>query len=138
MIGLVIVTHGKLAEEFLNVAEQISGKQEGIETVCIAEKDNIEEKRQELLKKVRRADGGDGVIVLTDLFGGTPSNIAISVAQDENVEALTGVNLPLLIELLTVRGQTGHDLQTVAQKAQEAGRKYIHAATSLLEQKEVG
>jgi len=138
MIGLVIVTHGKLAEEFLNVAEQISGKQEGIETVGIAEKDNIEEKRQELLKKVRRADNGDGVIVLTDLFGGTPSNIAISVAQNENVEALTGINLPLLIELLTLRGQSGSDLQTIAQKAQEAGRKYIHAATSLLEQKEVG
>ncbi|TNE25776.1 MAG: PTS sugar transporter subunit IIA [Alphaproteobacteria bacterium] len=138
MIGLVIVTHGKLAEEFLNVAEQISGKQEGIETVCITEQDNIEEKRQELLRKVKRADNGDGVIVLTDLFGGTPSNIAISAAQNENVEALTGVNLPLLIELLTVRGQAGNDLQSVAQKAQEAGRKYIHAATSLLEQKEVG
>lgn len=138
MIGLVIVTHGKLAEEFLNVAEQISGKQEGIETVCIAEKDNIEEKRQELLKKVKKSDGGDGVIILTDLFGGTPSNIAIAAAQNENVEALTGINLPLLIELLTLRGQKDCDLQTAAQKAQEAGRKYIHAATSLLEQKETG
>ena len=138
MIGLVIVTHGKLAEEFLNVAEQISGKQEGIETVCIAEKDNIEEKRQELLKKVKKSDSGKGVIILTDLFGGTPSNIAIAAAQTENVEALTGINLPLLIELLTLRGQKDCDLQIAAQKAQEAGRKYIHAATSLLEQKETG
>lgn len=138
MIGLVIVTHGKLAEEFLNVAEQISGKQEGIETVCIAEKDNIEEKRQELLKKIKKTDHGKGVIILTDLFGGTPSNIAISAAQSDNIEALTGINLPLLIELLTLRSQSGNDLQTAAQKAQEAGRKYIHAATSLLEQKEIG
>ncbi len=134
MIGLVIITHGKLAEEFLRVAEQISGAQEAVETVCIAVDDNIEEKRQELLKKVKKADRGKGVIVLTDLFGGTPSNIAISVAQNENVEALTGINLPLLIELLTVRGQSGHSLKDIARKAQDAGRKYIHAASALLDE----
>lgn len=132
MIGLVIITHGKLADEFLQVAEQISGKQEGIETVCIAEQDNIEEKREELLRKVKVVDDGSGVIVLTDMFGGTPSNIAISVTQDENIEALAGINLPLLIELISVRNSG--ELKEVAIKAQDAGRKYINAASAILEE----
>lgn len=132
MIGLVIITHGQLADEFLRVAEQISGKQDAIETVCIAEQDNIEEKREELLKKVKKADDGDGVIVLTDMFGGTPSNIAISVTQDENIEALAGINLPLLIELISVRGSG--DLKDVAKQAQDAGRKYINASSALLDE----
>ncbi len=131
MIGLVIVTHGQLAEEFVKVAKQITGEQKYLETVCIAENDNIEEKRDELLKKVAKANNGKGVIVLTDMFGGTASNIAISITQDDDIETLAGINLPLLIELLSIRGNG--NMKDIIIKARDAGRKYIHASSALLE-----
>lgn len=130
MIGLVIVTHGRLAEEFLSVMVHIVGPQQQVAAVCMPPDANLEEKRQEILRKVKEADSGKGVIILTDMFGGTPSNLAIAATSEGRVEALAGVNLPMLIKLASSR-QTG-TLAQVAESAQEAGRKYITAATALL------
>lgn len=130
MIGLVIVTHGRLAEEFLKVMEHIVGPQKQVATVCMNPDDDMEEKRKDILEKVKKVDSGKGVLILTDMFGGTPSNLAISVTVDTKVEALAGINLPMLIKLASVR-QT-ETLQQAALSAQEAGRKYINAASALL------
>src|SRR5246127_3388064 len=125
MIGLVLVTHGRLAEEFIAVTEHVVGPQKQIAAVCIAPSDDMEAKRKEILQKIKDVDAGKGVLLLTDMFGGTPSNLAISVTQDKKVESLAGINLPMLIKLASVR-QT-ETLQQLAQSGQEAGRKYIHA-----------
>ena len=130
MIGLVLVTHGRLAEEFIAVTEHVVGPQKQIAAVCIAPNDDMEAKRKEILQKIKDVDTGKGVLLLTDMFGGTPSNLAISVTQDRKVESLAGINLPMLIKLASVR-QT-ETLQQLAQSGQEAGRKYIHAASALL------
>lgn len=130
MIGLVLVTHGRLAEEFIAVMEHVVGPQKQIAAVCIAPNDDMEGKRKEILQKIKEVDNGKGVLLLTDMFGGTPSNLAISVTQDRKVESLAGINLPMLIKLASVR-QT-ETLQQLAQSGQEAGRKYIHAASALL------
>ena len=130
MIGLVLVTHGRLAEEFIAVMEHVVGAQKQIAAVCIAPNDDMETKRQEVLQKIKDVDSGKGVLLLTDMFGGTPSNLAISVTQDKKIEALAGINLPMLIKLASVR-----QIETLPQLAlsgQEAGRKYIHAASALL------
>ena len=129
MIGLVIVTHGRLAEEFISVMEHVVGPQTQIASVCTAPDDDLEAKRQEIMQQIKNVDTGKGVIVLTDMFGGTPSNLAIA-ATDEKVEALAGINLPMLIKLASVR-QT-ESLQKAAELAAEAGRKYINVATALL------
>ena len=131
MIGLVIVTHGRLAEEFLAVMEHIVGPQKQVAAVCMAPEDDLEAKRQEIIKKAKEVDSGKGVLILTDMFGGTPSNLAISVTQDKKIEALAGINLPMLIKLASVR-QT-ESLAQAAQSGQEAGRKYINAASALLQ-----
>jgi PTS system mannose-specific IIA component len=131
MIGLVIVTHGRLAEEFISVMEHVVGPQKQIAPVCIGPEDDMETKRKEIIEKIKDVDSGKGVIVLTDMFGGTPSNLAISVTSEKNVEALAGINLPMLIKLASVR-QT-EALPKAAELAAEAGRKYINVATALLQ-----
>ena len=129
MIGLVIVTHGRLAEEFISVMEHVVGPQTQIASVCTSPDDDLEAKRQEIMQQIKNVDTGKGVIVLTDMFGGTPSNLAIA-ATTEKVEALAGINLPMLIKLASVR-QT-ETLQKAAELAAEAGCKYINVATALL------
>jgi PTS system mannose-specific IIA component len=130
MIGLVLVTHGRLAAEFRAALEHVVGHQEACETVSIGPEDDMEERRQDIINAVERVNDGSGVILLTDMFGGTPSNLAISVMQPGRVEVVAGLNLPMLIKLASVRGDG--DLARVAGCAQEAGRKYINIASALL------
>lgn len=130
MIGIVLVTHGQLAREFLSACEHVVGPQENMTAVCIGPNDDMEERRQEILQAVKRVDDGSGVIVLTDMFGGTPSNLAISIIEKAKVEVVAGVNLPMLIKLAKVR--VDDDLETAAEKAQAAGRKYISIASKVL------
>ena len=130
MIGLVLVTHGQLAEEFRNAVEHVVGPQENFETVAIGADDDMERRRQDIIDAVARVDHGMGVVVLTDMFGGTPSNLAISVMESGHIEVIAGMNLPMLIKLSSVR-KTG-DLATAVEQAQAAGRKYINVASQLL------
>ena len=130
MIGLVLVTHGQLATEFRAALEHVVGHQEALETVSIGPEDDMEERRRDIISAVDRVNDGSGVILLTDMFGGTPSNLAISVMEAGRVEVLAGVNLPMLIKLASVRGENG--LADAACAAQEAGRKYINVASKLL------
>ena len=130
MIGIVLVTHGRLAEELVTTLEHIVGPQEQIGTVCIQPDDDMENRRQDILTEIEKVSGSDGVIVLADLFGGTPSNLAISVMNESGVEVITGVNLPMIIQLAQVR-KTRPLAEAVAE-AQEAGRKNIHVASKLL------
>ncbi len=130
MIGLVIVTHGRLAEEFLSAMEHVVGRQRAVETVCIGPEDDMERRRLDILASVARVDDGDGVILLTDMFGGTPSNLAISVMEQTHAEVIAGLNLPMLIKLASVRGR--ENLQSCVAHAQDAGRKYISVASYLL------
>jgi len=132
MIGLVLVTHGRLAQELVAALEHVVGPQPGVATVCIAPNDDMEQRRQDILDCVARVDDGTGVVLLTDMFGGTPSNLAISIMDKAKVEVIAGVNLPMLIKLASVR-----DAEPLAQavtSAQEAGRKYINVASRLLGQ----
>ena len=131
LIGIVIVTHGRLAEEFVSVMEHIVGPQKQIAAVCMSPDDDLEQKRQEIISKAKEVDSGKGVLILTDMFGGTPSNLAISITQDKKIEALAGINLPMLIKLASAR-QT-ETLSQAALSGQEAGRKYINAASALLQ-----
>jgi len=130
MIGLVLVTHGQLADEFIAAVEHVVGPQTGIQSVCIGADDDMDQRRQDIVDAVASVDSGTGVIVLTDMFGGTPSNLAISIMDQANIEVIAGINLPMLIKLATVRD--GDDLQKSVVKAQEAGRKYINVASTLL------
>jgi PTS system mannose-specific IIA component len=130
MIGLVLVTHGRLAEEFRNAVEHVVGAQEHFETVAIGPDDDMEQRRRDIIAAVERADTGAGVIVLTDMFGGTPSNLSISVMESGRVEIIAGVNLPMLIKLSGVR--KNDDMAQALAEAQAAGRKYINVASQLL------
>lgn len=131
MIGMVLVTHGGLAAEFVAALEHIvERKVENVAIVPIGPEDDMEQRRYELLEKVREVDDGAGVVVLTDMFGGTPSNLAISILEAANVEVIAGVNLPMLIRLHKVRGTK--PLLEAAEAAQEAGRNNINIASSLL------
>ncbi|MCB1548994.1 MAG: PTS sugar transporter subunit IIA [Hyphomicrobiaceae bacterium] len=130
MIGLVIVTHGGLAREFQAALEHVVGPQERIETISIGPEDDMEERRNQILSAVARAEAGDGVIVLTDMFGGTPSNLAISVMDERKIEVIAGINLPMLIKLASVRADT--PITEAVDLAKEAGRKYISVASQLL------
>ena len=130
MIGIVIVTHGRLAEEFISVLEHVVGPQKNIAAVCMSPDDELDAKRKEILSRIGEVDSGAGVLLLTDMFGGTPSNLALSVIEDSKVEAIAGINLPLLIKLAKIRH--AEPLAQAALAAQEAGRKYISAATALL------
>ena len=130
MIGLVIVTHGRLAEEFLLAMEHVVGRQRAVETVCIGPEDDMEQRRQDILAAVDRVNDGSGVILLTDMFGGTPSNLAISVMEQTRAEVIAGLNLPMLIKLASVR--TREPLEACVAHAQDAGRKYISVASYVL------
>ena len=130
MIGLVLVTHGRLAEEFRHALEHVVGPQKAIETVCIGPEDDMDQRRQDILEAVMKADQGHGVIILTDMFGGTPSNLAISVMEPGRVDVVAGVNLPMLIKLASVREEK--TLDEAVTSAQDAGRKYITVASRVL------
>ncbi|MDQ0457976.1 PTS sugar transporter subunit IIA [Rhizobium paknamense] len=130
MIGLVLVTHGKLAEEFHSAVEHVVGPQKFIETICIGPEDDMDQRRQDILDAVARADDGSGVIILTDMFGGTPSNLAISAMSAGRIEVIAGMNLPMLIKLAGVRGD--NDMEKALVSASEAGRKYINVASRVL------
>jgi PTS system mannose-specific IIA component len=130
MIGLVLVTHGRLAVEFRAALEHVVGSQDQIETVTIGPDDDVEQRRRDIIEAVRSADSGDGVVILTDMFGGTPSNLSISVMNRPNVEVLAGINLPMLVKLAKVRDEYPLDKAVVA--AQEAGKKYITVASRVL------
>jgi PTS system mannose-specific IIA component len=130
MIGLVLVTHGKLAKEFRVAMEHVVGPQEAIETICIGPDDDMESRRADIAAAVAQVDDGSGVILLTDLFGGTPSNLAISLLDAGKVEVIAGINLPMLIRLESAR-RTMSVTKAVA-AAREAGTKYISVASELL------
>ena len=130
MIGIVLVTHGRLAAEFRSALEHVMGPQPQIETIMIEPKDDIDNRRKEIVEAVKRVDSGQGVAILTDMFGGTPSNLAISVMNAPNVEVVAGINLPMLVKLATVREEC--PLADAVVQAQLAGRKYINIASRVL------
>jgi PTS system mannose-specific IIA component len=132
LIGLVLVTHGRLALELVAAMEHVVGAQSQVATVCIGPEDDMEKRRADIMSAVEATNAGSGVVVLTDMFGGTPSNLAISIMDTAPVEVIAGVNLPMLIKLASVRGT--ENLQTAVAQAQDAGRKYINVASSLLAQ----
>ncbi len=130
MIGIVLVTHGRLANEFLAALEHVVGPQEQAAVISIDADDDMEQRRQDILDAVARVDDGHGVVVLTDMFGGTPSNLAISIMDKAAVEVIAGVNLPMLIKLASARQD--QEIGEAVAAAQEAGRKYINVASALL------
>ena len=130
MIGMVLVTHGQLATEFRSALEHVVGKQDQFETVTIGPEDDMEIRRQDIVSAVGRVNSGAGVVVLTDMFGGTPSNLALSCMNGNSVEVVAGINLPMLIKLASVRDEEG--LTDAVLHAQEAGRKYINVASHVL------
>ena len=131
MIGVVVVTHGGLAKEFVDATEHVVGPQEHFAAVCIDADDDMEERRKEIIDIVRDCENGDGVIIFTDMFGGTPSNLAISVMSKAKVEVIAGVNLPMLIKIAEIRQD--QDLARASASVQEAGRKYISIASTVLQ-----
>jgi PTS system mannose-specific IIA component len=130
MIGLVIVTHGRLAEEFVYAMEHVVGPQAAVAAICIGADDDMERRRRDILKACEQVKSGAGVILLTDMFGGTPSNLAISVMEQTRAEVIAGLNLPMLIKLASVR--TREPLDVCVSQAQDAGRKYISVASYVL------
>ncbi len=131
MIGLILVTHGRLAEEFLVALEHVVGPQQQVATICIGPRDDMESRRKEIAAAIRQVDAGKGVVILSDLFGGTPSNLAISLLDAGRVEVIAGVNLPMLIRLDSARKCM--DVKDAVAAAREAGRKYISVASEVLE-----
>ena len=132
MIGMILVTHGKLAEHFIDAMEHVVGKQEGVATICIGPNDDMEQRRKDIADAIAIVDTGDGAIILTDLFGGTPSNLAISLLDTGRVEVIAGINLPMLIRLAGARKSMG--VVEAVQAAQTAGRNYITVASEFLGQ----
>lgn len=130
MIGMVLVTHGRLAEEFIAATEHVVGAQQNIQAICIGPDDDMEQRRLEIMDAVEAVDGGDGVVLLTDMFGGTPSNLAISIMEKGRVEVIAGINLPMLIKLASVRADM--PLVEAVDAAKEAGLKYINVASQIL------
>jgi len=130
MIGMVLVTHGRLAIEFRAAMEHVVGPQQQVETIMIGPEDDMDQRRRDILAAVHEVDTGDGVVILTDMFGGTPSNLAISVMNGGKTEVVAGINLPMLIKLASVRGEC--DLDKAVIQAQDAGRKYINVASRVL------
>lgn len=131
MIGMVLVTHGRLADELRSAMEHVVGSQRNVDTVCIGPDDDMENRRAEIEACIKRCDTGDGVVLLTDMFGGTPSNLAISMMKRDGVEVLAGVNLPMLIKLAKVR--CSQPLADAVNCAETAGKKYIASASSVLQ-----
>ncbi len=132
MIGLILVTHGKLAEEFVHAMQHVVGRQDAVATVCIGPNDDMEARRREIADAVKVVDAGSGVIILTDLFGGTPSNLAISLMEAGKIEVIAGINLPMLIRLAKAR--TCMTLAKATEAARDAGRNYITIASEFLGQ----
>ncbi|MDE8651947.1 PTS sugar transporter subunit IIA [Novosphingobium album (ex Liu et al. 2023)] len=132
MIGMILVTHGNLAEEFVHAMEHVVGDQEAVATVCIGPNDDMERRRGEIADAIKAVDSGEGVIILTDLFGGTPSNLAISLMQAGKVEVIAGINLPMLIRLAKARDCMG--VREAVAAARDAGRNYITIASEYLGQ----
>jgi PTS system mannose-specific IIA component len=130
MIGLVLVTHGQLAEEFRHAVEHVVGPQQNFATVAIGADDDMEQRRRDIVDAVAHTDTGAGVVVLTDMFGGTPSNLAISVMEPGRIEVIAGMNLPMLIKLTSVR--KADNMAGALEEAQTAGRKYINVASQVL------
>ncbi len=130
MIGMVLVTHGRLAEEFIAATEHVVGAQQNIQAICIGPDDDMEQRRQEIMDAVEAVNAGDGVVLLTDMFGGTPSNLAISIMEKGKVEVIAGINLPMLIKLASVRQSVA--LDEAVEAAREAGLKYINVASQIL------
>jgi len=130
MIGLVLVTHGRLAEEMRLAMEHVVGRQRNVATVCIGPEDDMEGRRSEIHRRIEEVDTGDGVVLLTDMFGGTPSNLAISQMDRKGVEVLAGMNLPMLVKLAKIRSNM--PLADAVDCAQNAGRKYIACASDVL------
>jgi mannose PTS system EIIA component len=130
MIGLVLVTHGQLAREFIVAMEHVVGPQERIAPICIGPEDDMEAQREAIAAAIAEVDQGRGVIILTDLFGGTPSNLAISLMESDRIEVIAGVNLPMLIRLEGARKTM--DVRAAVAAAREAGRKYISVASEIL------
>lgn len=130
MIGLVLVTHGHLAEALIAATEHVVGPQDQMRAICIGPDDDMEQRRNEILGAAKAVDSGNGVVLLTDMFGGTPSNLAISVMDRLHTEVIAGVNLPMLIKLVSVRAS--EPLEQAVESAQDAGRKYIRVASHLL------
>lgn len=130
MIGLVLVTHGRLAVEFITAMEHVVGPQKAILPVCIGPHDDMEQRREEIAAAITKVQSGKGVIVLTDLFGGTPSNLAISLMDKGDIEVIAGVNLPMLIRLDGARKCM--DVSEAVTAAKEAGQKYISVASEIL------
>ena len=130
MIGIVLVTHGNLAQEFKAALEHVVGPQQQIEAVTIGPDDDVEQRRKDIVDAIKRVDSGEGVAVLTDMFGGTPSNLSISCMSQPKVEVIAGINLPMLVKLAKIRSETSLPDTIVA--AQEAGRKYITIASRVL------
>jgi PTS system mannose-specific IIA component len=132
MIGMILVTHGRLAEEFVHAMEHVVGTQSDVATVCIGPQDDMELKRKEIAQAIKRVDSGQGAVILTDLFGGTPSNLAISLLQAGKTEVIAGINLPMLIRLAGARKDM--DLAAATAAARDAGRNYITIASEFLGQ----
>lgn len=130
MIGLVLVTHGALAQEFRAAVEHVVGPQEKLETISIGPDDNMEKRRQDIVDAIAEVDSGQGVVLLTDMFGGTPSNLAISLLEKDRVEVIAGINLPMLIKFATIRDSVA--LPEAVLQAKEAARKYISVASEVL------
>tara|TARA_B100002003_G_scaffold72172_1_gene67223 strand:- start:23 stop:430 length:408 start_codon:yes stop_codon:yes gene_type:complete len=135
MIGMVLVTHGRLASEFVAALEHVMGPQDNICAICIGTSDDMEQRRKDILASIAAVDNGSGVVLLTDMFGGTPSNLAISIMEKTPVEVIAGVNLPMLIKLADVRQEMG--LAEAVASAQKAGRKYINVASGLLREEKM-
>ncbi|MFD2579284.1 PTS sugar transporter subunit IIA [Novosphingobium colocasiae] len=132
MIGMILVTHGELADEFVKAMEHVVGAQADVATVCIEANDDMEQRREDIAQAIVRVNSGNGVIILTDLFGGTPSNLAISLMHAGNVEVIAGINLPMLIRLAKARGCM--PLREAVAAARDAGRNYITIASEYLGQ----
>ena len=130
MIGIVVVSHGRLAIEFVAALEHVVGPQDHVVTVCIGPSDDMEQRRKEILDGIKTVEQGDGVVLLTDMFGGTPSNLAISAMNSPEIEVIAGVNLPMLVKLASVR--VDNTLVEAVIHAQDAGRKYINVASKFL------
>jgi PTS system mannose-specific IIA component len=131
MIGLVLVTHGDLAKEFVKALEHVVGPQKQVAVICIGPEDDMEQRRSDILDAVAQVSDGSGVVILTDMFGGTPSNLAISVMNGGSIEVIAGLNLPLLVKLAKVRGEK--PMPVAVSEAKEAGRKYINVASQVLQ-----
>ena len=132
MIGMILVTHGRLAEEFVHAMEHVVGAQPDVATVCIGPQDDMEQRRKDIARAIKQVDSGSGAVILTDLFGGTPSNLAISLLKAGKTEVIAGINLPMLIRLAGARKDM--DLHAATAAARDAGRNYITIASEFLGQ----